>query len=104
MNWARASGTSTCRNALDGRPAEPPSTTSHSPPPNHDASSDTDHAQAVGSASSPLPCRPSGVPAIDHGASAGEGLHPIEVIWLSAASKSTRRVRPTPLCTPKRSA
>src|SRR6266487_2834847 len=27
MNWARASGTSTLRNALDGRPAAPPSAT-----------------------------------------------------------------------------
>jgi hypothetical protein len=32
MNWARASGTSTCRNAADGRPAVPASATSHLPP------------------------------------------------------------------------
>src|SRR5215218_9477372 len=31
MNWARASGTSTCRNAADGRPALPASATSHLP-------------------------------------------------------------------------
>src|SRR4029450_9270460 len=39
MNWARASGTSTCRNAADGRPAVPASATSHLPPRLRDAAS-----------------------------------------------------------------
>jgi hypothetical protein len=62
MNWARASGTSTCRNALDGRPAVPFSVTSHLPPQARDAASAQDHretvhaAQGVGVGVLILPC------------------------------------------------
>src|SRR5215207_10954338 len=85
MNWARASGISTCRNAADGRPAVPASATSHLPPHEPGRHSTAGYAEVSGgrprSASGPLAFLP-----VNHGLGAHNGLHPMEVISPGRAS------------------
>ena len=62
MNWASASGTSTCRNALDGRPAVPACVTSRLPP--HESGRHCTAGYAEVSGGRPRSClRTSGFPA-----------------------------------------
>jgi hypothetical protein len=79
MNWASASGISTCRNAADGRPAVPASATSHLPPHESGRHSTAGHAEyrvgVLAPASGPQAFLP-----VDYGLGAGNGLHPMEVI------------------------
>src|SRR5918995_2144695 len=78
MNWARASGISTCRNAADGRPALPASATSHLPPHESGRHSTPGYAEVFGER--PRSClRTSNFP-VDHGLGARNGLHPMKVI------------------------
>src|SRR5215218_2919269 len=103
MNWARASGTSTCRNAADGRPAVPASATSHLPP--HESGHHATAGYAEASGGRPRSCLgPLAFLPVDHGLDARNGLHPMEVIspgrWnvplgkASDACGGSRRLRP----------
>jgi len=75
MNWARASGTSTCRNAADGRPPVPASATSHLPPHESGRHSTAGYAEALGGR--PRSClRTAGFPPVDHGPIARNGASP----------------------------
>src|SRR5215213_10233125 len=79
MNWARASGISTCRNAADGRPAVPASAISHLPPHELGPQSTAGYAEVSGGRPRSY-LRTAGFPPVDHGLGARNGLHPMEVI------------------------
>src|SRR5215218_8980950 len=79
MNWARASGTSTCRNAADGRRIITTSATSHLPP--HESGHHATAGYAEASGGRPRSCLgPLAFLPVDHGLDARNGLHPMEVI------------------------
>src|SRR5829696_3803152 len=92
MNWASASGTSTCRNAADGRPAVPASATSHLPPHESERHSTPGYAEVSGGGLAPT-SGPLAFLLVDHGLDAHNGLHPMEVISSGRANGPLGKAR-----------